>query len=181
MKALRKLLDSQAHLFEKGGKLENFEALYEAPDTLLYTPGHVTKGEIHVRDGLDLKRMMIMVVVALVPCCFMAMYNTGFQANLAISQGAVPLDVWQMDLLLMLMGSAEAAFVPTSVLANLVHGAGWFVPVFAVTGIVGASGAGKTTLAKTIAGFIPLNEGGTYRGTASVAGRVLGQAGGLLS
>lgn len=42
-----------------------------------------------------------------------------------------------------------------------------------VTGIVGASGAGKTTLAKTIAGFIPLNEGGTYRGTASVAGRVL--------
>ena len=44
-----------------------------------------------------------------------------------------------------------------------------------VTGIVGASGAGKTTLAKTIAGFIPLNEGGTYRGTASVAGRVLAE------
>ena len=86
MKALRKLLDSQAHLFEKGGKFENFEALYEAPDTLLYTPGHVTKGEIHVRDGLDLKRMMIMVVVALIPCCFMAVYNTGFQANLAFAQ-----------------------------------------------------------------------------------------------
>jgi len=137
MKAIRKLLDSQAHLFEKGGKLEKFEALYEAPDTLLFTPGHVTKGEVHVRDGLDLKRMMITVVAALVPCVAMAFYNTGFQANLAISQGATPIDAWQIDLLLILMGGADAAFNPTSIVANLAHGAVWFVPVFAVTGIVG--------------------------------------------
>ena len=137
MKALRKLLDSQAHLFEKGGKFEKFEALYEAPDTLLFTPGHVTKGEVHVRDGLDLKRMMITVVAALLPCVVMAFYNTGFQANLAISQGATPIDAWQIDLLLILMGGADAAFNPTSVVANLAHGAVWFVPVFAVTGIVG--------------------------------------------
>ena len=68
MKALRKLLDSQAHLFEKGGKFEHLEALYEAPDTLLFTPGEVTEGGVHVRDGLDLKRMMITVVAALLPC-----------------------------------------------------------------------------------------------------------------
>ncbi|MBJ93693.1 MAG: NADH:ubiquinone reductase (Na(+)-transporting) subunit B [Rickettsiales bacterium] len=137
MKAIRKLLDSQAHLFESGGKLEHLHAFYEAPDTLLFTPGEVTKGSVHVRDGLDLKRMMITVVVALVPCCLMALYNTGFQANLAISQGAQPLDAWQMDLLLLLMGSPEAAFDPTNVIANLAHGAVWFVPVFAVTGIIG--------------------------------------------
>jgi len=155
MKALRKLLDSQAHLFEKGGKFEKFEALYEAPDTLLFTPGHVTEGNIHVRDGLDLKRMMIMVVVALVPCCFMAMYNTGFQANLAISQGGLPLDAWQMDLLLLLMGSADVAFNPTSMIANLVHGAVWFVPVFAVTGIVG----GHIEMAFAIVRKHEVNEG----------------------
>ena len=137
MKALRKLLDSQAHLFEKGGKFEKFEALYEAPDTLLFTPGHVTQGDVHVRDGLDLKRMMITVVAALLPCVAMAFYNTGFQANLTISQGATPIDAWQIDLLLILMGGADAAFNPTSVVANLAHGAVWFVPVFAVTGIVG--------------------------------------------
>ena len=137
MKALRKFLDSQAHLFEKGGKFEQYEALYEAPDTLLYTPGEVTRGEVRVRDGLDLKRMMITVVVALVPCVLAALYNTGFQANLAISQGASPIDAWQMDLLLLLMGGAEAAFDPTSAMANFMHGAVWFVPVLAVTGIVG--------------------------------------------
>ena len=118
MKALRKLLDSQAHLFEKGGKFEKFEALYEAPDTLLFTPGHVTQGDVHVRDGLDLKRMMITVVAALLPCVAMAFYNTGFQANLAISQGATPIDAWQIDLMLILMGGADAAFNPTSVVAN---------------------------------------------------------------
>ena len=137
MKALRKLLDSQAHLFEKGGKFEKFEAMYEAPDTLLFTPGHVTSGDVHVRDGLDLKRMMITVVAAMVPCVMMALYNTGYQANLAISQGAQPLDAWQMDVLLLLMGGADAAFNPSSMVANLMHGAVWFVPVFAVTGLVG--------------------------------------------
>jgi len=155
MKALRKLLDSQAHLFEKGGKFEKYEALYEAPDTLLFTPGHVTKGNVHVRDGLDLKRMMIMVVVALVPCCLMAMYNTGFQANLAISQGGQPIDAWQVDLLLLLMGGAEAAFNPTSVFANVMHGAVWFVPVFAVTGIVG----GHIEMAFAIVRKHEVNEG----------------------
>ena len=63
----------------------------------MYTPGAVTKGASHVRDGLDLKRMMTTVVVALVPTIFMAMYNTGYQAHLAIAQGAPPLITWQTD------------------------------------------------------------------------------------
>lgn len=81
MRWLRKLLDSKAPLFEEGGKLEKFYPLYEAADTFFYTPGETTKGASHVRDALDLKRMMTMVVVALIPCVFMACYNTGKQAN----------------------------------------------------------------------------------------------------
>jgi len=85
MKFLRSILDAQAKHFEKGGRFEIAYPVYEMADTFLYTPGTVTKGASHVRDGLDLKRMMMTVVVALVPCVFMAMYNTGHQAHLAIA------------------------------------------------------------------------------------------------
>ena len=155
MKFLRDQLDKVEPLFEKGGKLEKLYPLYEAQDTFLYTPGEVTNSAAHVRDGLDLKRMMITVVAALVPCVLMATYNTGFQANLAISQGAQPVDAWQMDVLLLLMGGAEAAFNPTSVYANIMHGAVWFVPVFAVTGIVG----GHIEMAFAIVRKHEINEG----------------------
>ena len=86
MKFLRNTLDKMHPLFDKGGKLEKLYPAYEAADTFLYTPGHVAKGLTHIRDSLDLKRMMTMVVVALIPCVFMAMWNTGYQANLAIEQ-----------------------------------------------------------------------------------------------
>ncbi|HEQ60589.1 MAG TPA: NADH:ubiquinone reductase (Na(+)-transporting) subunit B, partial [Firmicutes bacterium] len=85
---LRAFLDKQAKRFEKGGKLEKLHVLYEALDTFLYTTGKVTQGASHVRDALDLKRMMSMVVVALIPCILMALYNTGYQANLAMAGGA---------------------------------------------------------------------------------------------
>ena len=86
---LRKLLDKVEPLFHKGGKLEKLYPLYEANDTFLYTPGEVTHGQTQVRDAIDLKRMMTMVIVALIPCIFMAMYNTGYQAQLLISEGQV--------------------------------------------------------------------------------------------
>ena len=95
MKLIRSLLDKQEQLFAKGSKLEKLYPLHEALDTILYTPGMVTKGTTHVREALDLKRMMIMVAVALMPCIGMAFYNTGYQANLAIGNGAEALDVWQ--------------------------------------------------------------------------------------
>ena len=88
MRFLRRLLDTQAHNFEPGGRLERLYALWEAQDTILFTPGSVTSGPSHVRDGLDLKRLMITVVASLAGCVYMAMYNTGYQANLAISLGA---------------------------------------------------------------------------------------------
>ena len=53
----------------------------------MYTPGRVTCGDVQIRDALDLKRMMTIVVVALIPCMFMAMWNTGYQAHLAARDG----------------------------------------------------------------------------------------------
>ena len=81
MKPLRRLLDAVEPHFSKEGKLRMAYPLYEALDTFLYTPGQVTSGPSHIRDGIDLKRMMSTVVVALLPCIVMAMWNTGYQAN----------------------------------------------------------------------------------------------------
>jgi Na+-transporting NADH:ubiquinone oxidoreductase subunit B len=81
-KIIRGQHDYVERWFHKGGKLERLYPLYEAHDTFLFTPGETTKGGTHVRDAIDLKRMMSVVVVALIPCVFMALYNTGFQANL---------------------------------------------------------------------------------------------------
>ncbi len=81
MKFLLKQLHKQKHLFEPGGKLELLYPLYEAQETFLFTPDDVTKGPPHVRDGLDMKRAMIMVVIALIPPTLFAIYNAGHQYN----------------------------------------------------------------------------------------------------
>ncbi len=128
MQFLRKLLDSKAPLFEKGGKLEKYHAVYEMHDTILFTPGEVTKTDSAVRDGLDLKRMMFTVVIALLPCFYMAMYNTGLQAHLAIEAGGTPLDTWQTALFTMIMG--PNMMVSSSIAACIVHGALYFLPVY---------------------------------------------------
>ena len=87
MRILRQFLDRQKERFQSGGKLDHLYPLFEAIDTILYTPDSVTTGTTHVRDALDLKRMMSMVVAALMPIVFFAMYNTGLQANRAIIAG----------------------------------------------------------------------------------------------
>ncbi len=130
---LRKQLDKLAPLFEKGGKFEKLYPIYEATDTILFTPGEVTKTASHVRDGLDQKRMMFTVVIALIPCILMAMYNTGYQAHLAIAEGAKPLDSWQTQLFMALGMPTD----PSNILANVIHGALYFLPVYIVTMAVG--------------------------------------------
>ena len=133
MKLLRNLLDKQEKLFHKGGKLEKLFPLFEAGDTFVFTPGKVTEGPSHLRDGLDLKRMMMTVVIALAGCIYMAMYNTGYQAHLAISNGAVALDTWQTAA----MQAMGLAFDPANTWACIVHGALYFFPVLIVTFAVG--------------------------------------------
>ena len=132
-KFLRRLLDRQAHHFEPGGKLEKLYPLWEAQDTILYTPGTVTAGPSHVRDGLDLKRLMMTVVFSLAGCVFMALYNTGYQANLVILRGAPPLATWQTRV----VEALGFGFGPDDVVACVLHGALYFVPVFVVTFAVG--------------------------------------------
>lgn len=135
---LRQFLDSQAHHFHKGGRLERFYPLYEAADTFLYTPASVTAGAPHVRDGLDVKRMMSIVIVSLVGTILMAMYNTGYQAHVAIEWGAEPLATWQTDAMRWLglpLASGDA-------LACWVHGALYFLPVMLVTYAVGGAWEG---------------------------------------
>ncbi len=132
MKFLRDTLDKFHPVFDKGGKLEKLYPLYEAADTFLYTPGLVAKGVTHVRDSLDLKRMMTMVVVALIPCVLMAFWNTGYQANLAISKiteaGLEPAFDWHQTI----QAGLGLGHDPGSFLDNFVYGGIFFLPVYIV-------------------------------------------------
>ncbi|HEX6211959.1 MAG TPA: NADH:ubiquinone reductase (Na(+)-transporting) subunit B [Methylomirabilota bacterium] len=130
---LRKLLDRHGRHFHKGGRLERFYALYDAVDTFLYTPASVTAGPSHVRDALDLKRMMSLVVVSLAGTVAMALYNTGYQAHRAFEWGAQPLDTWQTAAMQWL----ALPFSTGDPLACTVHGALYFVPVTLVTYMAG--------------------------------------------
>lgn len=135
MKFLRDFLDKVEPHFEKGGKLEKLYPLYEAGDTFLFSPGSVTKGNTHIRDGIDLKRTMITVAMALFPVIIMALYNTGYQANLALQSTGMEAEGWRASIITML----GLGFDPGNILANLVHGLLWFLPVFIITQIAGGT------------------------------------------
>ena len=81
MRFLLDQLEKSKHLFEPGGKLEKLYPLYEANDTFLFTPSDTTQSSPHVRDSVDLKRVMITVVIALLPCLLFGIYNVGHQFN----------------------------------------------------------------------------------------------------
>ena len=132
---LRSLLDRLAPHFEEGGRLHRWFALYEATDTFLYRPGSVTRSTAHVRDCLDLKRMMILVWLCTFPAMFFGMWNVGYQANLAFAAQPDLLAAqtgWRFEVLRHLAG-----FDPSSVWHNLLGGALWFVPIYAGTFAVG--------------------------------------------
>lgn len=130
MKILRELQDKQYELlFKKGRPLERFYPLYEANDTFLFTPGTVTHGPSHVRDGIDLKRMMITVVAALGPCMLWAMYNTGHQAAIAVQGGAEPYQSWQTSI----YHTLGWGYDPSSLLGCLFFGALFYLPIYLVT------------------------------------------------
>ena len=132
---LRELLDRIGHLVEKGGKYEKFHSIYEAIDTFYYRPSSVTKTTAHVRDGIDLKRMMVAVWVCTFPVIFFGMWNIGYQANKAFAASPELLasqDNWRMALIRMLAG-----FDYASIWDNLLQGATWFLPIYLVTFVVG--------------------------------------------
>lgn len=129
---LRALLDRTRPLFSEG-RLARLYPLHEMVDTFLYSVPDAATGAVHVRDGLDLKRMMATVALALAPCVFMACLNTGHQANLALAEAGGDVPGWR-GALLAAMGLAPS---PDDPLANLAHGALYFLPVFLVTQAVG--------------------------------------------
>ncbi len=136
MRALRNLLDRIGKPFHPGGRLERFFPLYEAADTFFYSPAKTTTTGAHVRDAMDLKRMMIIVCIAALPCVFMAMFNTGLQVNLALDPArTAQLVGWRHDVIHLL----GVGYSPASFAANLVHGALYFLPLYVVTMVVGLS------------------------------------------
>lgn len=133
MKFLEHFLESKKSLFVKGGKLEKLYPVYEAIDTFAFTPDTVTENDAHVRDNIDLKRTMITVVVAMLPCILMALYNTGYQANLILASGKFQAIGWRHDLLTALGISHD----PNSLIANVLYGSLFFVPVWLVCNMTG--------------------------------------------
>ncbi len=138
MSLLRKMLDAQDRMLSGNRWLSPLHALAEATYDALYTPGKVTTGAPHVRDSVDLKRVMVTVVVALLPAVAMALYNTGLQANLAIAAGATQ-EGWRLFFVELL---GAGGYSPDSLYDNLVHGAVYYLPVLAVTFAVGGAWEG---------------------------------------
>ena len=131
---LKKFIEDIEPQFEKGAKLEKWFPLYEALATALYTPGYVNKGKTHVRDSIDLKRMMITVWLAVFPAMFWGMYNIGFQASDALAAGYALPSTWQVGLFELIGGSLSAESGWASM---MLYGAMFFLPVYIVTFAVG--------------------------------------------
>jgi Na+-transporting NADH:ubiquinone oxidoreductase subunit B len=131
MSGLRRYLDKVHPHFTSGGKWEKYYSVYEMVDTLLYTPSSVTGNNgPHIRDGVDLKRMMTFVVLATIPCIIMALYNTGHQANMAVeAMGLAQPEGWRGTVL----AAMGVGFAPGNIIACLLHGMLYFFPIYIVT------------------------------------------------
>jgi Na+-transporting NADH:ubiquinone oxidoreductase subunit B len=93
MSSLRRFVDKIKPPFEKGGKLHMFHSGFEAIETFLFVPNRVTKGRVHIKDANDMKRSLILVMVALVPALLFGIWNTGFLHFQAMGMEA---GFWQM-------------------------------------------------------------------------------------
>ncbi len=138
---LKRFIENMGHHFEDGGKLQRYYPLYEAVATIMYTPGHVTRGASHVRDAIDLKRMMILVWLAVFPAMFWGMYNVGHQTIAALNhlyQGEALTQVIAGDWHYRLAEMLGAGLHPDAGwLSMMTLGAIYFLPIYAVAFVVG--------------------------------------------
>ena len=95
MRWLRNILDKVEPVFKKGGKLEKLYPIFEATDTILFSTDERTHSGPHIRDSIDVKRVMILVVVALIPCYIFGAMNVGYQMALALGETST----WQQNLI----------------------------------------------------------------------------------
>ncbi|MEX1200627.1 MAG: NADH:ubiquinone reductase (Na(+)-transporting) subunit B [Methylophaga sp.] len=136
MARVRRFLDRIEPSFQKGGPYEKFYALYEMVDTFVYTPADTTRGSPHVRDGIDLKRVMSYVVVATFPVLLLMLWNTGFQANSAMADlGMSTVEGWRG----WIMNTLGITYNPSSVFSNMFHGLLYFLPIYLTTLIAGGT------------------------------------------
>jgi len=134
MEWLRRWLEGLRPRFAKGGPYERFYVLYEMVDGFLFSPPDVTRDAPHVRDGIDLKRVMVYVVWALGPCILVCLWTTGYQANTAMaSMGIESAPGWRGAVLNWL----STGYDPASIWANMWHGLLYFLPIYVVTLAVG--------------------------------------------
>ncbi|EAR56565.1 Na(+)-translocating NADH-quinone reductase subunit B [Photobacterium sp. SKA34] len=138
---LKNFLEDIEHHFEPGGKHERWFALYEAFATIMYTPGQVTRTSAHVRDSIDLKRLMIMVWLAVFPAMFWGMYNVGDQAIAGLNHlytadklTAIIAADWHYWFTQMLGGTLS---VDAGWGSKMLLGATYFLPIYAVVFAVG--------------------------------------------
>ena len=128
---IRNFFDRIEPHFEKGGKWEKYFPIYEMVESFLYTPKTVTTVAPHARSYIDMKRIMTYVVIATIPCILMALYNTGYQTNMAIAEfGASGWRAWIIE-------TAGIGFNPMNPAANMAHGLLYFLPIYIVTLVAG--------------------------------------------
>jgi len=130
VKFIRNFFDKQEKHFLKGGKLHSLYYLFEVIDVFFYTSDKVTRTGSHVRDGNNIKRVMTVVMMALVPAILVGLYNTGLQANSALATlGTQSLTTWQQHVISFL----GIGFDPGNIFANMVHGLLYFLPIYILT------------------------------------------------
>lgn len=133
MKLLGKLMDQAGKHFAPGGRLARWYPLFEAVDSFLLGSAETSKRAPHIRDSIDLKRIMTTVLIALLPCVAMAIWNTGYQANSAIAaMGLSGPGGWRGEIM------ALTGCNPANFFANCLHGALYFLPIYLVTMVVGS-------------------------------------------
>jgi len=88
MKFVKNIIESVKPHFEEGGRLSKFWVVFDSLETFAFTPGHTTHSGSHIRDGIDLKRTMFTVIVALIPALLFGMWNVGDQYYASLSVDA---------------------------------------------------------------------------------------------
>ncbi|MEP3846628.1 MAG: NADH:ubiquinone reductase (Na(+)-transporting) subunit B [Paracoccaceae bacterium] len=128
---LRNFFDSVEPHFVKGGKWERYFPIYEMVESFLYTPKTVTTAAPHARSYIDMKRIMTYVVLATIPCILMALYNTGYQSNVAIAEfGPSGWRAWIIE-------TVGIGFNASNPIANMLHGLLYFLPIYITTLVAG--------------------------------------------
>lgn len=131
--SLRTFMDGLEPNFHKGGKYEKYYAIYEMVDTIFYTPGKTTVGQSHVRDAVDMKRVMTTVWWCAFFPMLVGMYMVGHNATEAMQDLGIPaLEGWRGMII-----SLMAGYDPNSLWDCFVYGAVFYVPIYAVTFVVG--------------------------------------------